>query len=73
MKKIKLFPTPHLELRIHISDEMVEDLKKCRVMARCEDSDARGKDCDVCSWHDVEFQGTGMCELPEIRKQLLES
>ena len=73
MKKIKLFPAPHLEIRIYVSDEMVKDLTECRAMAQCEDPDARGKACGNCSWNDVEFQGTGMCELPETRKQLLES
>lgn len=29
MKKIKLFPAPHMEVRIHVSDQMVADYKEC--------------------------------------------
>lgn len=69
MKKIKLFPAPHLELKISVSDEMIKDFRECRAMAEREGLD--GKDCDTCSWKDVEFESTGMCELLEM-EQLME-
>ena len=47
MKKIKLFPAPHTELRIDVSDEMEKDYRECRRMAQSQGS---GKDCNTCSW-----------------------
>ena len=61
MKKIKLFPGPHMELRIFVSDQMEEDYKECARMAESACGD--GKDCDSCSWRDVMIFGLGMCEL----------
>ncbi len=68
MKKVKLFPAPHLEIRVVVSDEMIEDYRDC---ARKASEDLDGKDCDTCSWDDVQFSGTCMCQLEEM-KQLLE-
>lgn len=28
-KTIKIFPAPHVEIRLHVSEEMEEDFKKC--------------------------------------------
>lgn len=66
MKKIKLFPAPHLEIRIHASDQMVEDYKECARMA--EESVNDLKDCDTCSWKEVNFKGVHMCALKELEK-----
>ena len=30
MKKIKLFPAPHMEVRVFVSDEMEKDFVECR-------------------------------------------
>ena len=68
MKKIKLFPAPHLELRIFVSDQMEKDYKECARMA--EAADCEGKECDSCSWKDVRIETVGMCELEEM-KQLI--
>jgi len=62
-KKIKLFPVPHVELRIHVSDEMVKDMHTCR-KAMMEEME--GPDCKKCSWDDIEVFGTGMCEIREV-------
>ena len=70
MKKIKLFPAPHLELRISVSDEMIKDFRECRKMAS-ESKFEECKDCDTCSWRDVVFEDTGICELP-VMEQLME-
>lgn len=59
MKKIKLFPGPHVEIRIHVSEEMERDYAECQKMMK------RGEDCDCdrCSWANVSIYGTGACEL----------
>lgn len=68
MKKIKLFPAPHVEVRIHLSDEMENDLQECRRMSVLPGD---GKDCDQCSWDRVRWQGTGFCELPVVIEKVL--
>lgn len=65
MKKIKLFPGSHMELKVYVSDQMEEDYKECARMA--EAADFEGKDCDSCSWKDVEILGLSMCELEEMK------
>lgn len=65
MKRIKLFPAPHLEIRLHMSDQMVEDYKECARTA--EESDWNNlKDCGTCSWREVNFNNIGMCQLGEL-------
>lgn len=68
MKKIKLFPGPHMELRVFVSDQMEEDYKECARMAEIINGD--GKDCDSCSWKDVDILGLSMCELEEMQQLL---
>lgn len=68
MKKIKFFPAPHVELRVHVSDEMIADYKNCEELFKVFD----GKDCDTCSWNNVEIEGTRLCEYPEVQRQVLE-
>ena len=68
MKKIKIFPCPHIEMRIHVSDEMERDLKECKKLAAV--AGGEGKDCDTCSWRQVDFLDTGLCELPVVREAL---
>ena len=67
MRKIKLFPAPHTELRLDVSDEMEKDYQECRRMAQSWDD---GKDCDTCSWRTVEIEDTGLCEWPEVIRQM---
>lgn len=67
MRKIKLFPAPHVELRVSVSDEMVEDYRECKRMSESEEC----KDCDSCSWQEADFLDTCMCEL-DVMQQLLE-
>ena len=68
MKKIKLRPGPRMELKVYVSDQMEEDYKECERMA--EAADFEGKDCDSCSWKDVEILGLSMCELEEMKRLL---
>lgn len=40
MQKIKIFPAPHVEVRVHVSDGMAADLRECpadegRMRSRC--------------------------------------
>lgn len=63
MKKIKLFPAPHVEVRLHVSDQMVADYKKC--LKECEEDIEA--DCSNCSWCDIAWLEHGMCELQELR------
>ena len=69
MKKIKLFPAPHVEIRIHVSDEMIADYRECYRLAKKTDYD--GKDCNGCSWYDAAVGNMNMCEFNEML-QLLE-
>ena len=67
MRKIKLFPAPHTELRLDVSDEMENDYRECRSMAQSRND---GKDCNTCSWRPVEIEDTGVCEWPEVIRQM---
>lgn len=68
MQKIKIFPAPHMEVRVHVSDGMVADLKECWEMsARL----GAGKDCSTCSWCDVRLENTGICEWPAVVRLIL--
>lgn len=64
MKRIKLFPAPHLELRVHVSEKMEKDLKECK--ATMEECDAE-KECVSCSWKGVEFGCVTMCEVISLK------
>ncbi len=68
-RKIKLFPVPHVELCIHASDEMVKDLRECQRLAKLQGD---GKDCQTCSWREVEIENTGLCEWPGVIEKILE-
>lgn len=37
-----------------MSEEMIEDLKRCR---KTMDETGNGADCNMCSWKDVDLQG----------------
>lgn len=68
-KKIKLYPAPHVELRVHVSDEMIQDYRDCKRIAK-ETKLEEGKDCDTCSWSNVQIGDVGMCELKEMERLL---
>ncbi len=53
MMTIKLWPAPHVEVRVYVSEEMIEDLKRCRKVM---DETGNGADCSTCSWKDVDLQ-----------------
>ncbi|MCD8018415.1 MAG: hypothetical protein LUF92_02170 [Clostridiales bacterium] len=67
MQKIKLFPSPHVEVRICVSDQMIEDWKKYDT----------GENCGYCashkcSWWDVEIGDECACGMKEVRRQMAE-
>ena len=69
MKRIKLVPAPHTELRLDVSDEMEKDYQECQRMERLGDD---GKDCNTCSWRTVEIENTVLCDWPEVKRKMEE-
>lgn len=69
-KQIKLHPAPHVELKLHISDEMIKDFKECAEEVECAGFES-GKDCKTCSWIETAIGDTCMCEL--VTLELLEA
>lgn len=67
-KTIKIFPAPHVEVRLHVSKEMVKDFKECH------DTGGLGQPCTECSWFNVEIGGLTVCCIEgwekEIRRQI---
>lgn len=59
MKKIRVFPAPHVELKLHVSDQMLKDYKDCAF-----------RNCESCSWNDVRIRNTTLCGLADVRRQL---
>ena len=74
MKKIKLYPAPYVEIRIHVSDEMERDFWRCADNAKVvpgEEEDGDAFTCTGCSWEDICICGnTGACELEGLEEQL---
>ena len=66
MKKIKLFPAPHTEMVLNVSEQMVKDIEDCYVKAF-----DKGRNCDNCSWKNVEPQGIDMCGIGEVVNKVL--
>lgn len=60
MKKIKIFPASHVEIRIHVSEEMERDMREC----------AR-KRCIDCSWDQVMIGCKRMCLDSDVKDQVL--
>ena len=34
MKKVRIFPAPHVEIKLHISDKMIKDYCDCAAQAK---------------------------------------
>lgn len=68
MKKIKLFPAPHIEIRISVSDEMERDYLECQ--RRFESGD-RDLQCGNCGWKDVKISSyCSACMLNGLDEQI---
>lgn len=61
-KRIKIFPAPHIEIRIHVTEQMIKDYRKCQEDIERDDF----ADCSKCSWKDVNIDTLGMCELKQL-------
>lgn len=69
-KTIKIFPAPHVEVRLHVSKEMAEDYKKCYLsgrMYRCEKSSWMYS-CEKCSWDNVRIGEDRVCCLEYLER-----
>ena len=62
-KTIKIFPAPHVEVRLHVSKEMAEDYKACY------DTGGLGQICTECSWFNVKIGGAAVCCIKALRKE----
>lgn len=62
-KTIKIFPAPHVEVRLHVSKEMAEDYKACY------DTGGLGLICTECSWFNVKIGGAAVCCIKGLRKE----
>lgn len=68
MKKIKLFPAPHVEIRIHMSEEMEREYLECQRRLRSGDMDLH---CRKCSWIDVKISSyCSPCMLNGLEEQI---
>lgn len=72
VNRIKIFPAPHVELRVHVSDEMIKDYRECERIAR-QTGFEEHQDCDKCSWRETEIGNTCMCELKEMQQLLADA
>lgn len=78
-KKVKIFPCQHIEMRISVTEQMIQDLKECDEMltaaANQGDWNAPQKDCKTCSWKEICIESaTGEympCMCDEVKKKLL--
>lgn len=67
-KVIKIWPSAHVEVRLHVSEQMEKDFKKCR---ECVEAFEKGKlkvgyvlkiaNCEKCSWNNVKIFGRECC------------
>lgn len=68
-KRIDLYPVPHVEVRIHVSEKMVEDYEKCKRIAGNSDFEECAE-CNECSWYCTMYQGITACELVTLEQVL---
>lgn len=58
-----------VDAQIGVTKEMQKDLIECRHMIDAYEN-AR-KDCNKCSWKDIEFNDIGFCEIEEVQKKII--
>lgn len=63
----KVFPSPHVEMRVSVSEQMEADIKECDRRSRAGES----RKCDECSWFELEIAGTGLCDIADLRNKIL--
>lgn len=68
-KVIKIWPAPHIEIRVHVSEEMIKDFKKCYKLSEMIEKRRSVvtiyQNCEECSWRNIciEEGGTEVCAL----------
>ena len=63
VKLIVFSPCANVRMVISVSEQMRKDYLDCKAAAK---KLGDGKDCQSCSWNNLEVFGTGICELPII-------
>lgn len=63
MKLIVFSPCANVRMVISVSEQMQKEYLDCIEDAK---KLGDGKDCESCSWNNLEVFGTGICKLPII-------
>lgn len=58
VKTIKIWPSAHVEIRLHVTEKMAKDLEACK-----EGGVGPIPSCAECSWEDVHIEEIGACTL----------
>lgn len=66
VKTIKIWPSAHVEVRLHVTEQMIKDFKKCtesvvKIMQGEECKEI--PDCKKCNWKNVTIGEEGACSL----------
>lgn len=69
MKVVKIFPSPHVEMRVSMSEQMETDMKEC-YRKSCA---GEAGECEGCSWFEVTIGDTAFCEITELIYKVLGS
>ena len=66
-KVIKMWPSAHVEVRLHVTEEMIKDIEACK-----EAGIGPIPSCAECSWENIHIEEIGACALltNEMLKQL---
>lgn len=68
MRKIKIPIGAQVELRVHVTDQMEADYRECAAKASVIGGDV--KDCETCSWWNLDIGREGICQLLEMEELL---
>lgn len=69
MKVVKIFPSPHVEMRVSVSEQMEADMKECYRKSCAGET----VECEGCSWDELTFGDTALCEITELINKVLGS
>lgn len=67
LKVVKVFPSPHVEMRVSVSGQMEADLKDCYKRACA----GEAGECEGCSWFGLQICETGLCDFRELTDKVL--
>lgn len=57
-----------VDVQIGVTKEMQKDLIECRHMI--DTYETARKDCNKCSWRDIEFNDIGFCEFEYVQEKV---